>query len=111
MSFVPLKGFTNDYEILNRYPFTIRRKSNHFICKDAKHIKGYIRVCLNGNYYLKHVLIARQFIPNDDPQHKIEVDHINRNRADYHLSNLRWITPTDSNYNRDMPKIINARAD
>ena len=111
MAFVPLKGFTNDYQILNRYPFTIRRKSNHFICKDSKHNDGYIRVCLNGNYYLKHVLIARQFIPNDDPKHKTEVDHKNRNRANYQLSNLRWITPSHNNYNRVMPKILNAKAD
>ena len=67
MVFVPLK----DYEILNRYPFTIRRKSNHFIGKDSTHIEGYIRVCLNGNYYLKHVLIVRQFIPNDDPKSSV----------------------------------------
>ena len=62
MSFVPLKGFTNDYEILNRYPFTIRRKSNHFICKDAKHIKGYIRVCLNVDYtvnVLRHLFWSK----------------------------------------------------
>ena len=64
-----------------------------------------------SNYYLKHVLIARQFIPNDDPKNKIEVDHINRNRADYHLSNLRWVTPTASNYNRKIPKIIDARVE
>lgn len=103
MSFVPLKGFSKDYEILNKYPFTIRRKSNHFIVNDSNHITGYIRVCLNGTYYMKHVLIARQFIKNDDPAHKTEVDHKNRNRKDYRLSNLRWVTPSENNYNRDMP--------
>ena len=56
-------------------------------------------------------LIARQFIPNDDPKHKTEVDHKNRNRANYQLSNLRWITPSHNNYNRVMPKILNAKAD
>lgn len=104
MSYVPLKGFTNDYEILNKYPFTIRRKSNHFIVNDSKHNRGYIRVCLNGTYYMKHVLIARQFLPNDDPVHKNEVDHKNRNRSDYHLSNLRWVSQSTNNYNRVMPK-------
>ncbi len=102
MSFVALKGFEKDYEILNKYPFTIRRKSNHHICKNSVHCNGYIRVCLNGTYYMKHVLIAKQFIKNDDPTHKIEVDHKNRNKRDYRLSNLHWVTPSDNNYNRKM---------
>ena len=102
MSFVSLKGF-KDYEILNKYPFTIRRKSNHAIANDSKHNMGYIRVCLDGVYYLKHVLIAKQFLHNDDPAHKTEVDHKNRNKKDYRLSNLRWVTPSENNYNRKMP--------
>lgn len=103
MPFVPLKGF-KDYEILDRYPFTIRRISNHVVANDSHHNMGYIRVCLDGEYYLKHVLIAKQFLPNNDPAHKTEVDHKNRKRNDYRLCNLRWVTPSQNNYNRKMPK-------
>ena len=51
MSFVPLKGFINDYEILNKYPFTIRNKKTRKPLKDSKHNEGYLTVNLNGVNY------------------------------------------------------------
>lgn len=35
--------------------------------------------------YQKHRLVALQWIDNDDPTTKIEVDHINKDRTDYHI--------------------------
>ena len=97
--FVPLVDH-EDYEILSVYPFTIRRKDNHL--EVAEHIsqEGYPRVHLNAATYVKHRLIAQQFIHNDDPVHKTQVDHINRDRADYHLENLRWCTQNQNQMNK-----------
>ena len=39
IEFVPLEDFP-DYEILNVYPFTIRRKDNHFEVKDVLQTNG-----------------------------------------------------------------------
>ena len=51
VEFVDLLNF-DDYEILNDYPFTIRRKSNHYIVRDSlSQTTGYIRNALNGRYY------------------------------------------------------------
>lgn len=76
-----------DYEILNEFPFTIRRKDNHHEVSECVS-NGYVRVRLNGKRYLKHRLIAEQFLPN--PNNLSDVDNINHNKADNHLENLRW---------------------
>lgn len=99
IEFVPLKGFENDYEILNKYPFTIRRLIDHYEITEY-HNSRYIRVSLNGDYYSKHRLIALQFIPNDDPENKTEVDHFNKNALDNHIENLRWVTKSKNNRNK-----------
>ena len=87
--FVDLLNFEDDYEILNEYPFTIRRKRDHYEVRENLTGNGYVRVKLNCKDYSKHRLIAEQFIPN--PNNLPFVDHINHDKTDYHLSNLRWI--------------------
>ena len=99
VEFVPLLNH-KDYEILNEYPFTIRRKDNHYEIKESNDGHGYIRVHLNSVDYKKHRLIAQQFLPNDDPEHKNQIDHINRDKTDYHLENLRWCTQSENNKNK-----------
>ena len=43
-----------------------------------------------------HRLVAQAFIPNDDPENKTMVDHIDGNRVDFRADNLRWVTPTEN---------------
>lgn len=100
VEFVPLLDFEDDYEILNDYPFTIRRKSNHFQPSESLNYAGYPVLKLNRYPYLKHVLIAKQFIPNDDPEHKVEIDHWNHDTTDYHLENLHWATKSFNQKNK-----------
>ena len=98
VEFIPLKDF-DDYEILSVYPFTIRRKDNHHEMSERIH-NGYIDIKLNGKRYTKHRLIALQFIPNDDPENKTQVDHINHQKTDNHLSNIRWCSPSVNQFNK-----------
>jgi hypothetical protein len=44
--------------------------------------------------YLVHRLVALAFIPN--PDNKPEVDHINKNRIDNRIENLRWVTSKEN---------------
>ena len=97
VEFVPLLDY-DDYEILNQYPFTIWRKRDHYVVSESILNTGYIQVALNRKPYLKHVLIAKQFL--DNPNNLPFVDHINHNRVDNHLENLRWVSHSQNMFNR-----------
>ena len=90
----------NDYEIFTEYPYDIRKKSNKRIIKEWHNDKGYIYVELNKVKYGKHRIVAMQFLPNDDTLNKTQVDHINHDRTDYHIENLRWVSPSQNNINK-----------
>ena len=104
IDFVPLKGFEEDYEIMNEYPFMIRNKKTNHILKESNTGSGYPRVSLNRVSHNKHKLIAKQFIPN--PNNLQEIDHINHDRADYHLENLRWISHVNNSKNQTSNKNV-----
>lgn len=92
-------------------PFTKYRISPDGRVYDVKlrrfvlfHINGgYPRIKLRDNTgrcttIALHKLLAETFIPN--PQNLPIVDHINRNKMDYRLKNLRWVSHRDSGLNR-----------
>ena len=94
--------------------------SNYRVCKQGtvmnlqtkKLLKGtvdngYKRFCLrndNGDRkkILGHRLIALAFLKN--PHNKKEVDHIDRNKLNNCVSNLRWSTHTENQINKPLPK-------
>ena len=76
----------------------IRNKSGQ-ILTPCRHTHGYLKVALGRtNQRLIHRLIAETFIPN--PELKPEIDHINRDKKDNSVSNLRWVTRSENNLNR-----------
>ena len=89
----------DDYEIYNEFPFYIRRKDNKRVVKESIGNNGYVRVHLNCVDYKKHRIVALQFIPNDD-QTKMYIDHINHDKTDYHIENLRWVTARENSLNK-----------
>ena len=101
VEFVPLLNFEDDYEILNQYPFTIRKKSNHKVLSESVNkLSGYIDISLHRKIYRKHRLIALQFLPNPDPINFDVIDHINHQKDDNHLINLRWCSSSSNQYNK-----------
>ena len=94
--------------------------SNYRVCKQGtvmnlktkKLLKGtvdngYKRFCLRNDKgdrkkILGHRLIALAFLKN--PHNKKEVDHIDRNKLNNCVSNLRWSTHTENQINKPLPK-------
>ena len=61
------------------------------VLKDWTHTSGYRRVALGrNNYKYVHRLVAICFVPN--PNNLPDVDHIDGNRNNNSVSNLRWVT-------------------
>ena len=87
-----------DYEIFSEFPHQIRRKSNKRIVKEFIGGNGYVSCKLNSKAYHKHRIVALQFIPN--PDNLEQVDHINRDRTDFHIQNLRFVSRSDNLKNK-----------
>lgn len=74
--------------------------SGYIVKRGDRVLKGYIGAnssmylehFLDNKHYPIHRLIARLFIPRLNLDKSITVDHINRNRVDNSLVNLRWAT-------------------
>ena len=46
--------------------------------------------------YMVHRLVAQAFVYNDDPEHKIQVDHKDNDRSNNTAANLKWVTPREN---------------
>ena len=74
-------------------------------CKDGR---GYYHVGLNYKNYSVHRLVAETFL--DNPINLKFVDHIDRDKSNNDLSNLRWVTAQENLYNRRNANKIGQRA-
>lgn len=87
-----------EYEVSNLGQ--IRRKDK--VLKPKLNTKGYYGVDLWKQNQRKrkriHRLVACAFLPNID--NKPCVDHIDRNRTNNEVSNLRWVTYSENNVNK-----------
>lgn len=72
--------------------------------KPTKNSDGYLRVTLYNEHGRTsktiHRILGEEFIPN--PENLAEVDHIDRNKLNNDLLNLRWVTQEDNKRNVDL---------
>ena len=95
-----IKGFENyeifeDGRIVNKHG----RELKYFIQSS-----GYNQICLwkdcKRKHFLLHRLLALHFIVNTRPGIATTVDHIDRNKLNNSLENLRWATLEEQSANR-----------
>lgn len=79
----------------------VRKNGDDYIQYEMKN--GYLAF---GTVYYVHRAVAELFIPN--PENKPTVDHINRDKHDNRVCNLRWATMKEQSANRDIDAISKA---
>lgn len=100
MEFEFIKGYENLYKI-NRngdiYSCWYKKNMTPLVSKDGY---KYIHLKKEGVRFkgFIHRLLAKQYI--DNPDNKPEIDHIDRNKNNNSLDNLRWVSRIENRRNR-----------
>ena len=70
------------------------------ILKSGFNSRGYLNVSLvnkkGKNNFLIHRLVAEAYIPNPTPKLRKQIDHINGDKTDNRVENLRWVTALEN---------------
>ena len=74
-----------------------RRTGKPRLCRLSGNGNGYLRIEIDGVMKLVHRLVAEAFIPN--PHNKPCIDHVDTNRQNNCVWNMRWATYKENNNN------------
>lgn len=104
-------GFDHKYMISNKGRVKSLCRKEEILLKFKKHNRGYsiVSLCRKNKmfYFLVHRLVAIAFIPNVNQLDT--VDHIDENKRNNNVENLRWMTNLD-NWKRSNMGVNNPKA-
>ena len=93
-----ISGYEDLYQISNKTRVKSFCNGKEKILKQGFNMNGYPTVSLRKNGKAKthtvHRLVSEAFIPN--PENKKYIDHIDANRANVNIENLRWATQKEN---------------
>ena len=77
--------------------------------KTAIQITGYKQITIQyekgkKKNYLHHRLVACTFLENNNKLKYTQVDHIDENKYNNHVLNLRWVTPSENSKKKQCTK-------
>jgi len=94
-------GYEKDYEVSNtgevRSLNFHQQKGLIWPLRPQTNTHGYLQVRLKRTLFTIHRLVALAFLPN--PHGLPEVDHIDRNKSNNNVTNLRWVTLSQNRIN------------
>jgi hypothetical protein len=105
---VPVFGINMKFEKLKDWPGYSVSREGHILgkqgtvlstkCKDPYVL---VNLCIKGKVFRKrvHRVVAEHFIPN--PENLPQVDHIDGNKKNDCVDNLRWVTRMENAYNKN----------
>ena len=105
-----IQGYEGRYQVSNAgrvRSLQYKGRKRVLILKPIQKTTGYYVVSLSNRQIHIHRLVAEAFIPN--PFHLPVVDHINTNKADNTVENLRWCSIKD-NVNNPISKELRIKA-
>ena len=86
---------------------------SYHIDEEGNEVKDYVKIHLsngtNKRRDLLHRIMAEAFIPNPDPEHLTQVNHINEDIHDNRVSNLEWVTPKQNTNHGTRNKRISSK--
>lgn len=100
-----IEGYEDLYEVSDEG--NVRNKKTGRILKPGKkNDYKFVGLFKNGKskYRLVHRLVGKAFIPN--PDNKPEIDHIDKNRSNNNVDNLRWVDRQE-NIDHSRSKLVN----
>ena len=97
--YVIVNGFPN-YRMETKYPYKIYKFDKTTPVNEYTRSDGYVTLHLDAKTVYKHIIVAKQFVVNPNPDKYDQVDHVDNNTSNFNINNLRWVSNQQNSNNK-----------